>query len=69
MTFNPAKSKLLFLEKTSLVKIWINNAIRLGQIDLKIRLRVLSDSLIKSILIQNRIRISNAGEGFYYFIT
>lgn len=47
----------------------MSNAIRLGQIDLNILLIVAGESLIKSILKQNRIRISKAGEGFYAFIT
>lgn len=67
--FNPAKCKFMQFSYFFLVNIWINKVIKLGQIVLNILVRVPSDSLIKSILKQNNIKISKAGDGFYDFMT
>lgn len=42
---------------------------RLGQNDLNILLSVFSDNLITKMRIQNKIKMSKAGDGFYDFIT
>ena len=69
MTLRPAKRRFVFLAKTYFVKIWISRVIRLGQMDLNIRFKEVSDSLMNKILIQKRMRIRSAGEGFSDFIT
>jgi len=42
---------------------------RLGQKDLNILVKADSDNLMNRIRMQNNINISNAGEGFYDFMT
>lgn len=66
---SPASRKLCDCSYLDLVNIWMSRAIRLGQMDLNILLRAFYDNLINSTLMQNRMRIRRAGEGFYAFIT
>jgi|JI7StandDraft_1071085.scaffolds.fasta_scaffold1696021_1 hypothetical protein len=47
----------------------MSKVIKLGQNDLNILFKAVYDNLINKILIQNRISIRSAGEGFYDFIT
>lgn len=69
ITFSPASNKFVQVEKDCFVKIWISSVIRLGQKERNILLRAPSDSLINRILMQNKIRISRAGDGFSDFMT
>jgi hypothetical protein len=47
----------------------MSSVIKLGQKDLNILFNVFSDNLITKIRMQNKIKISNAGDGFYDFMT
>lgn len=69
ITFRPANNKLMQFENIVFVYIWISKVMRLGQKDRNILLRDVSDNLITNIRMQNRIRISRAGDGFSDFIT
>lgn len=64
MTFKPASCKFVQFENTGLVYIWIRRVMRLGQKDLNSLFSEFYDNLIKSIRIQNKIKINKAGEGF-----
>lgn len=69
MTFKPAKSKFVFLERFSFVKMSINKVISPGHMYLKSLFKEACESLTKRILMQNNIRIKSAGEGFSSFMT
>jgi hypothetical protein len=69
ITFNPASCRLAFLAILSFLKIWMRTVIKLGQTERKSLLRVMVESRIRRILMQNKMRMRRAGEGLSCFMT
>jgi hypothetical protein len=61
--------KLLFFFFSFELKIWIKIDIKPGQIDLNILFKEVWDNLINNIRMQKSIKINNAGDDVYSFIT